>query len=70
MDRRSFLKKSALLTISGPLASCATNPVTGEKDLILLSEDEETELGRNSHKQVMRSYSAYTILSLLNILRR
>tara|TARA_B100001027_G_scaffold56374_1_gene37981 strand:- start:551 stop:2017 length:1467 start_codon:yes stop_codon:yes gene_type:complete len=59
MDRRSFLKKSALLTISGPLASCATNPVTGEKDLILLSEDEETELGRNSHKQVMRSYSPY-----------
>ena len=49
MDRRSFLKKSALLTISGSLASCATNPVTGEKDLILLSEDEETELGRNSH---------------------
>ena len=47
------------MTISGPLASCATNPVTGEKDLILLSEDEETELGRNSHKQVMRSSSPY-----------
>ena len=59
MDRRSFLKKSALLTVSGSLASCATNPVTGEQDLILLSEDEETELGRSSHKQIMKAYSPY-----------
>ena len=51
MDRRSFLKASALFSITGVFSSCATNPVTGEKDLILLSEDEETELGRNSHKQ-------------------
>ena len=65
MDRRSFLKASALFSITGALSSCATNPVTGEKDLVLLSEDEETELGRNSHKQVMKSYSPYLDEELL-----
>ena len=65
MDRRSFLKASAILSISGSLSSCAINPVTGEKDLVLLSEDEETELGRNSHKQVMKTYRAYRNPELL-----
>ena len=32
--------------MTGSLSSCATNPVTGTSDLALLSEDEETELGR------------------------
>jgi len=65
MDRRSFLKASAIFSISGSLYSCATNPVTGEKDLVLLSEDEETELGRSSHKQVMKSYTSYRNPELL-----
>ena len=59
MDRRSFLKASTLLSVGGTLPSCATNPVTGEKDLILLNEDEEAELGRASHKQIMKAYSRY-----------
>jgi hypothetical protein len=36
MDRRSFLKASTLFSFSGTFPSCATNPVTGENDLILL----------------------------------
>ena len=59
MDRRSFLKASTLLSVGGTLPSCATNPVSGEKDLILLNEDEEAELGRTSHKQIMKAYSRY-----------
>ena len=66
MDRRSFLKASALLSLGGTLSSCATNPVTGENDLILLNEDEEAELGRSSHKQIMKMYSQYYNPSLLN----
>ena len=65
MDRRTFLKASTLFSISGTLSSCATNPVTGEKDLVLLNEDEESELGRTSHKQVMKSYTPYSNPELL-----
>lgn len=66
MDRRAFLKSSALFSLVGTLPSCATNPVTGEKDLILLNEDEEAELGRSSHKQIMKMYSSYNNPELLN----
>jgi len=65
MDRRTFLKASTLFSISGTLSSCATNPVTGGKDLVLLNEDEESELGRTSHKQVMKSYAPYSNPELL-----
>ena len=65
MNRRTFLKASTFFTITGTLSSCATNPVTGSRDLVLLSEDEETELGRNSHTQVMKSYRAYQDPQLL-----
>ena len=65
MDRRTFLKASTLFSISGTISSCATNPVTGEKDLVLLNEDEESELGRTSHKQVMKSYVPYSNPELL-----
>ena len=65
MDRRTFLKASTLFSIAGTLSSCATNPVTGTKDLVLLNEDEESELGRTSHKQVMKSYRPYDNPELL-----
>ena len=59
MDRRAFLKSSALFSLVGKLPSCATNPVTGEQDLMLLNEDEEAELGSSSHKKVMKMYRPY-----------
>ena len=65
MNRRTFLKATTFLTMTGSLSSCSTNPVTGERDLTLLSEDEETELGRTSHIQVMKSYRPYQDLKLL-----
>ena len=58
MNRRNFLKASIVSAV-GVTSSCAVNPVTGEQDLAFMSEDEETELGRNLHKQLMGSYKAY-----------
>ena len=55
MNRRNFLKASIVSAV-GVTSSCAVNPVTGEQDLAFMSEDEETELGRNLHKQLMGSY--------------
>lgn len=44
-----------LLLISG----CATNPVTGEQDLVLMSEQEEIALGRQTHQEVLQQYKVY-----------
>ena len=41
------------------LAGCATNPVTGQKDFVLMSESQEIALGRETHPQVLERYGYY-----------
>ena len=41
------------------ICSCAVNPVTGKQDLVLLSENDEIALGRNTNMEVLKQYSVY-----------
>lgn len=41
------------------LSGCATNPVTGKQDFVLMSEDQEINLGREYNKQVLKQYKVY-----------
>lgn len=41
------------------LTACAVNPVTGQRDLVLMSEAQEISLGQQSHQSVMRQYTPY-----------
>ncbi len=41
------------------ISACAVNPVTGKKELMLLSKDQEIALGATSHPSVMASFGAY-----------
>ena len=46
---------AALLLLSG----CAANPVTGEQDLVLMSEGQELALGRSNHGKILKEYGEY-----------
>jgi predicted Zn-dependent protease len=46
-----------LLTLA--LGACATNPVTGKKDVVTISEAQEIELGRKMHPQILQQYGRY-----------
>ncbi len=50
---------SILLLASLIFSGCATNPVSGKKDLVLMSEAQEINLGKQAHQQVMQQYRAY-----------
>lgn len=52
--RRISFPAAALLTLLGT-ASCAMNPVTGERELALISESQEIEMGRQGRTQVVAS---------------
>jgi predicted Zn-dependent protease len=54
-------KAYALLLIVAAvyLGGCASNPVTGKKDFVLMSEEQEINLGRKAHKQILQQYSVY-----------
>jgi len=55
-SRREFLKLSALAS-AGFLAGCAINPVTGEKQMMLVSEQWEIQVDRqNSPHQFSTDY--------------
>jgi len=41
------------------IGSCTINPATGHRQLTLLSEAQEIEMGRRSHPEILRSYGAY-----------
>src|SRR5690242_13594011 len=45
---------------------CATNPVTGNQDLVLMSEKDEIELGKKVNEETLREYSIYNDLELQN----
>lgn len=60
MSNHYYLRQffCALLFLCTAL-SCAVNPVTGKKQLILLSEDQEKAMGLQSDPEVIASYGAY-----------
>jgi len=45
-----------MLCLSG---GCAVNPVTGQQDLVLMSEQDEIALGRRVNQQVLQQYNVY-----------
>ena len=52
------------------VSSCAVNPVTGKHELMLLSEANEIELGRQTDAQVVREYGIYEDPDLTRYLDR
>ena len=46
-----------LILFTGP--GCAVNPVTGNQDIVMMSEQDEIALGRKSNQQVLQEYAAY-----------
>jgi len=40
------------------LTHCAQNPVTGDKDFVLMSEEQEIQMGAKAHQDVLKEYAA------------
>ena len=46
------------------LGSCAVNPVTGKQDFVMISEEEEIQMGREYNAQILKQYPVYQDQSL------
>lgn len=40
-------------------AGCAVNPATGERQLMLVSEEQEIAMGKEAHGQILASMGVY-----------
>ncbi|MFQ6091269.1 MAG: M48 family metalloprotease [bacterium] len=49
----------ARLFAAGWLLTCAVNPVTGKRELMLMSQAQEIRLGRESDSQIVAAYGVY-----------
>jgi predicted Zn-dependent protease len=52
LSRRCLLRGLGAAALGGLAAGCATNPVTGQSEVMLLSEQEELELGKQAFSQL------------------
>ena len=57
----SLRSPTAAVLLAGAmlLGGCATNPVSGGKDVVTISEEKEIEIGRKAHPQIMQQYGRY-----------
>ena len=51
-SRRLFLQGIGAAVLGGFAAGCATNPVTGQSELMLLSEEEELQMGKQAFSEL------------------
>ena len=56
MNRLYILIFASMIAL---LAGCATNPVTGKQDFVLMSEKQEIEIGRRYHQEILKQYKIY-----------
>ena len=52
----SRTKVAALVLIAAAVVACAVNPVTGKKELMMYSEAQEIELGKQTDTEVAATY--------------
>ena len=64
---RKMIILSLILILFG--MSCAINPVTGKKELMLISEQEEIALGKNTDTEIRTQYGIYDDPELLAYIR-
>jgi len=61
INRREFIHitGTGALGLAFWTASCAIDPVSGRRQLMLVSEDQEVQLGRQTDRQVVQEYGIY-----------
>jgi predicted Zn-dependent protease len=57
--RTTVLLAAASLGLGAAITSCAVNPVTGQREFVMMSEAQEIELGREADQDVVRSMGLY-----------
>ena len=64
MNTRFFIHLATLSALLGYATSCAVNPVTGKKQLVLMSEAQEIAMGKQSDPEIVAYFGLYEDLEL------
>src|SRR4030043_2325251 len=64
-----YVKISFFLAVIAVVISCAINPVTGKKQIMLMTEAQELALGRQYDPQVLATFGEYKSYALLSFIK-
>ena len=64
------MKKLSCLFVLLIFNGCSINPVTGQQDFVMMSENQEISLGKKYHAQVLQQTPAYDDQELQNYVQR
>ena len=65
-----LVRSATLLAAVSLLAACATNPVTGNSDFVLMSEEQEISLGRQANARILEETPVYEDPELEQLLKQ
>lgn len=57
--KKTSIRSFVFVMIIAIIVSCAVNPVTGKRELMLVSEDQEISMGREYDPQIVQMYGVY-----------
>ncbi len=57
--KKTWVRFSAIFVLAALAVSCAINPVTGKRELSLISEEGEISLGKETDGQIRQEYGVY-----------
>lgn len=69
MKKLILIRLSLLTLLSVVLTTCAVNPVTGKRQVMLVSEEQELQMGKEYDPQIVASFGEYkndALLSFIN----
>ena len=50
------MKKLLIALVLTSLSGCARNPVTGQREIVLISESQEIAIGRENHEPILAEF--------------
>jgi predicted Zn-dependent protease len=68
MNRFQYWVMAMALAVS--ITGCSTNPVSGEKQFTLVSEEQEKSMGARAHQQALKKYPPYKNAALQSYVNR
>lgn len=64
MNIQRWFSAITLVLLFSFIAGCSVNPVSGKKEFVMMSEQQEVSLGAGLHKQIIKKYRPYNNAAL------
>lgn len=70
MKKLVFIRLALLAAVSVVITTCAVNPVTGKRQVMLMTEEQEIQMGKQYDPEVVATFGEYKNDALLSLIKQ